>query len=174
MTEVVDPVEALARQLARHPREPLADSPTPLRAAPRLSEDLGQEVWVKRDDLTGFGLGGNKVRKLEFLLGRARADGCDTIVTFGALQSNHARQTAAACAAGGLRCELILTRAVPRSGEAFEHGGNLALDHLFGATVTVVDDDDDAIAAAMGTLHERIDARGGVARWVPPGGSDAV
>ncbi|MFN8041952.1 MAG: pyridoxal-phosphate dependent enzyme, partial [Mycobacterium sp.] len=63
---------------------------------------------------------------------------------------------------------------VPRSGEAFDHGGNLALDHLFGATVTVVDDDDDAIAAAIGTLHERIDARGGVARWVPPGGSDAV
>ncbi|HNE37991.1 MAG TPA: pyridoxal-phosphate dependent enzyme, partial [Microthrixaceae bacterium] len=72
MTEVVDPVGALARQLARHPREQLADSPTPLRAAPRLSEGLGQEVWVKRDDLTGFGLGGNKVRKLEFLLGRAR------------------------------------------------------------------------------------------------------
>ena len=174
MTDVVDPVEALARQLTRHPREQLADSPTPFRAAPRLSEGLGQEVWVKRDDLTGFGLGGNKVRKLEFLLGRARADGCDTIVTFGALQSNHARQTAAACAAGGLRCELILTRAVARSGEAFERGGNLALDHLFGATVTVVDDDDDAIAAAIGTLHERIDARGGVARWVPPGGSDAV
>lgn len=152
----------------------LFDAPTPLQDATRLSAELGPQIAVKRDDLTVLGLGGNKVRKLEYLLGRARADGCDTIVTFGALQSNHARQTAAACVVAGFRCELILTRAVPRSGEAFDRGGNVALDHLFGATVTVVDNDDDEIAAAVAATTARIEERGGRASWIPPGGSDAV
>ena len=164
----------LSPHLSAFRRVPLFDAPTPLQAAPRLSAELGPDVFVKRDDLTVLGLGGNKIRKLEYLLGRARADGCDTIVTFGALQSNHARQTAAACVVAGLRCELVLTRAVPRSGEAFDHGGNLALDHLFGATVTVVDNDDDLIAAAVDEVRARIEARGATASWIPPGGSDAV
>lgn len=159
--------------LTIHPRVPLFSAPTPLQPAPNLSSRLGAEVLVKRDDLTTTGLGGNKIRKLEYLLGRARADGHDTIVTFGALQSNHARQTAAACVVAGLRCELILTRAVPRSGAAYDCGGNVALDRLFGATVTVVDDDEE-IAAATSSVADRIDARGGTARWVPPGGSDDV
>ena len=164
----------LSPHLSAFRRVPLFDAPTPLQAAPRLSAELGPDVYVKRDDLTVLGLGGNKIRKLEYLLGRARADGCDTIVTFGALQSNHARQTAAACVVAGLRCELVLTRAVPRSGEAFDHGGNVALDHLFGATVTVVDNDDELIAAAVDEVRARIEARGGTASWIPPGGSDAV
>jgi D-cysteine desulfhydrase family pyridoxal phosphate-dependent enzyme len=168
----VDPSSPPA--LSAFPRVPLFDAPTPLHEAPRLSSELGAQVLVKRDDLTVLGLGGNKVRKLEYLLGRALADGCDTIVTFGALQSNHARQTAAACVVAGLRCELVLTRAVPRSGEAFDRGGNVALDHLFGATVTVVANDDELIAAAVSEVTERIAASGGTARWIPPGGSDAV
>jgi D-cysteine desulfhydrase family pyridoxal phosphate-dependent enzyme len=157
--------------LGRFPLVPLATLPTPIEPAPRLSRELGHEVVVKRDDLTGLGLGGNKVRKLEFLLGAAVADGADTIVTFGALQSNHARQTAAACARLGLACELVLTRAVDRHGPAFEEGGNVALDHLFGATVTVVDNDEDEMAAAVAAVEGRIDGR---AAWIPPGGSSAV
>lgn len=160
--------------LEQHQRFPLFTAPTPLEAAPRLAAELGIDLVIKRDDLTVTGLGGNKVRKLEYLLGRTLADGCDTVVTFGALQSNHARQTAAACVLAGLRCELILTRAVPREGEAFEHGGNVALDRLFGATVTVVDDDGESIAGAMEQVSARIEAKGARARWIPPGGSDAV
>jgi D-cysteine desulfhydrase family pyridoxal phosphate-dependent enzyme len=164
----------LSPHLSAFRRVRLFEAPTPLQPAPRLSAALGPDVLVKRDDLTVLGLGGNKVRKLEYLLGRATAEGCDTVVTFGALQSNHARQTAAACAVAGLRCELVLTRAVPRSGEAFDRGGNVALDHLFGATVTVVDNDDDLIAGAVAEVTERITARGSTASWIPPGGSDAV
>lgn len=157
------------------PRVRLAELPTPLERAERLGRALGVErLWVKRDDLTGLALEGNKVRKLEFLLGTALRDGCDTVVTFGALQSNHARQTAAACARLGLRCELVLTRAVPLSGPAFERSGNLLLDYLLGATIHVVPHDDDLLAATVEDLHAEIDARGGRARWIPPGGSDAV
>jgi D-cysteine desulfhydrase len=128
---------------------------------------------MKRDDLTGLGLGGNKVRKLEFLLGAAVDAGCDTVVTFGALQSNHARQTAAACARAGLRCELVLTLAVARDGDAYRHGGNVLLDDLFGARCTVVADDAER-AAAVDEVRDRVAAAGGKAWWVPPGGSDEV
>ncbi|MGO8609310.1 pyridoxal-phosphate dependent enzyme, partial [Rhizobium johnstonii] len=82
-------------------------------------------MWLKRDDCSGLAIGGNKTRKLEFLLGRALAEGATGVVTFGALQSNHARQTAAACALLGLDCDLILTKAVDRSDEHYEHSGNL-------------------------------------------------
>jgi len=160
--------------LDRFPRVPLATLPTPLEPAQRLSAELGATVWLKRDDLTGLALGGNKVRKLEFLLGAAEAEGADTVVTFGALQSNHARQTAAACARRGLRCELVLTTAVARDGEAYVRSGNVLLDHLLGATCTVVPNDDDAMAATVAEVSARIAARGGRARWIPPGGSDAV
>lgn len=156
------------------PRVSLSGFPTPLDPAPRLSVELGSEVWIKRDDLTGTGLGGNKIRKLEFLLGAALADGADTVVTFGALQSNHARQTAAACARVGLHCELILTRAVPRTGPEFETNGNVLLDRLFGATCTVIDDDDVHRAAAVDRARTRVEERSGRAYWIPPGGSNAV
>ena len=168
------PAADLAAVLDRFPRVALATLPTPLEPAPRLSVELGAEVWIKRDDLTGLGLGGNKARKLEFLLGAARAEGCDTVVTFGALQSNHARQTAAACARLGLRCELVLTRAVPRDGTAYLHGANVLLDELFGAHCTVVDNDDVALGAAVDAVRAGVADRGGRARWIPPGGSDAI
>ncbi|MFZ4519914.1 MAG: D-cysteine desulfhydrase family protein [Microthrixaceae bacterium] len=166
-------------RLDTFPRHRLATLPTPLEPLPRLSERAGTGIWSKRDDLTGLAFGGNKVRKLEYLLGAARAEGCDTVVTFGALQSNHARQTAAACARAGLHCELVLTTAVPRGGDgpggaAYDAGGNVLLDHLLGATVTVVPNNDDAMAAAVTAVRQRVAARGGRARWVPPGGSDAV
>ncbi|MFM7068926.1 MAG: D-cysteine desulfhydrase family protein [Actinomycetes bacterium] len=148
--------------------------PTPFEPLPRLGAELGIPLWVKRDDLTGLGLGGNKVRKLEYLIGDALATNCDTVVTFGAVQSNHARQTAAACARVGLHCVLILTRTVPKASSEYEHGGNVALDHLFGAQVHVVDHDPDAIYAAVAEVRDQLARTGRRARWVPAGGSDAV
>jgi L-cysteate sulfo-lyase len=119
--------------LSRFPRVPLARLPTPIEPLPRLTAHLGgPRLFVKRDDLTGLGLGGNKLRKLEFLLGDARALGADTVLTVGAMQSNHARQTAAACARLGLDCELILRRGSHAS-DAYLNGGNVLLDRLFGA-----------------------------------------
>ena len=115
-------------------RVSLGTWPTPLEPAPRLAEAIGLgpgDLWIKRDDLTGLGGGGNKVRKLEWTVAAALAEGADTLVTTGAAQSNHARLTAAAAARTGLRAVLVL------AGEpaANARGGNLALDGLFGARV---------------------------------------
>jgi D-cysteine desulfhydrase family pyridoxal phosphate-dependent enzyme len=113
------------------PRVPLAHLPTPLDYLPRLSRELaGPRIFVKRDDMTGLAGGGNKVRKLEFLVAQALAQKCDSLVTIGAPQSNHCRQTAAAAARTGLRCILIL-RGDPPAAET----GNLLLDRLLGAEI---------------------------------------
>jgi D-cysteine desulfhydrase family pyridoxal phosphate-dependent enzyme len=115
-------------------REPLGFFPTPLHLLPRLSAHLGgPRLLVKRDDLTGFALGGNKVRKLELFLGEARAAGADVLLTTGGHQSNHARITAAAAARAGLDCILVLS-----GGEPATLTGNLALDRLFGAQLRFV------------------------------------
>jgi len=109
---------------------PLSVLPTPLDDAPRLSAELGVRVLVKRDDLTGLALGGNKARKLDYLLRDAVEKGCDTVVTTGGQQSNFCRMTAAACAKLGLKCHLVL------GGDAPKHdSGNIILDRLFGAEV---------------------------------------
>ncbi|KAB2343293.1 D-cysteine desulfhydrase family protein [Actinomadura rudentiformis] len=149
-----------------HPRTVLGHWPTPLEHAPRLTAALGgPQIWIKRDDCTGLAIGGNKTRKLEYLLGQALAEGHTTVVTFGAVQSNHARQTAAACARLGLRCELLLSRLVPRTDTFYETSGNVLLDGLFGARVRFVDGLDETAAAL-----EEI----GPAYVIPTGGSNAV
>ena len=112
------------------PRIPLAQLPTPFHRLQRFSEAIGAEVWIKRDDAGPVGLAGNKVRKLEYVLGEARAQGADAVVIIGAEQSNAARATAAACAQLGLRCVLVLSGDRPPSAT-----GNLLLDELFGAEV---------------------------------------
>jgi D-cysteine desulfhydrase family pyridoxal phosphate-dependent enzyme len=113
------------------PRIKFAHLPTPVEAMPKLSAELGgPRLYVKRDDQTGLALGGNKTRKLEFLLAEAQADGANTIITAGAVQSNHCRQTAAAAARFGYRCNLVLY------GEKEPTpSGNLLLDNLFGANI---------------------------------------
>jgi L-cysteate sulfo-lyase len=116
------------------PRYPLAFLPTPLHPLLRLNAWLADqgilaELWVKRDDQTGLALGGNKTRKLEFLLADALDQGCDTLITTGAIQSNHCRQTAAAAAQAGLGCHIILGGEPPQA-----PNGNLLLDLLLGAT----------------------------------------
>src|SRR5438876_5788022 len=116
-------------------RFPLAQLPTPIEELKSLSRELGgPELLIKRDDQTGLALGGNKTRKLEFLVGQALEQGADTLVTAGAAQSNHCRQTAAAAARAGLHCELLLNGKKPDL-----PNGNLLLNHLFDATEHWID-----------------------------------
>ncbi len=116
--------------LSSLPRLPIAHLPTPLEPLPRLSTELGPRIFIKRDDQTGLAGGGNKTRKLEFLVADALEKKADTLITVGAPQSNHARQTAAAAAKFGLRCILVLRGDAPP-----DTTGNLLLDHLLGAQV---------------------------------------
>ena len=120
------------------PRVPLAHLPTPVAPLPRLSRSLGGvELWIKRDDQTGLAFGGNKARKLELLLAEAEAQGARTLVTPGAVQSNHCRQTAAAAAARGLQSILVLRGSPPAAAN-----GNLLLDMLLGAQLVWTGDRD--------------------------------
>ncbi len=113
------------------PRVRFAHLPTPVEPMPRLSATLGgPRLLIKRDDLTGMGLGGNKTRKLEFLLAEAQANGARTLITAGAIQSNHCRQTAAVAAHFGLDCIVVLAGIQPP-----HPSGNLLLDLFFGAQV---------------------------------------
>ncbi len=152
----------------------LAHLPTPLEPLERLSSELGgPRIYVKRDDCTGLAGGGNKTRKLEFLLADAVRLGADTILTSGAVQSNHARQTAAACAMLGLRCVLFLQRRVPGRGPNYERSGNLLLDRIAGAEVHVLPGEADAGAAVeehTSTLREE----GRKPYVIPGGGSNAI
>jgi D-cysteine desulfhydrase family pyridoxal phosphate-dependent enzyme len=160
--------------LSRFARVPLGNWPTPLEECPRLSEALGgPRVLVKRDDVNGLGAGGNKLRKLEFLLGAAIAQGADTVVTFGGVQTNHGRQTAAACARLGLACELVLTRSVPRDGEAYDRSGNVALDLLYGARVHVCDDQVSTATTYNRVVREAA-AAGRTVATLPIGGSNEL
>ena len=161
-------------RLARFPRARLGHWPTPLQRADRLRDAIGgPTVWLKRDDCTGLAFGGNKTRKLEFLLGEALAKGADTVVTVGALQSNHARQTAAACAHLGLRCELVLCRLVDRTDDHYLRSGNRLLDDLLGANVHVVDTPGEQ-AALVDQLAAEATADGRTLYRIPGGGSDEV
>ncbi len=169
-----DPTADPRAVVAAHPRAALGHWPTPLAAVDRLSAEVGgPPIWFKRDDCSGLAVGGNKTRKLEFLLGKAVAEGADAVVTFGALQSNHARQTAAACARLGLPCHLILTRSVDRSDPAYTGSGNLLLDRLLGATLHVVDDPDLAFER-FAELYAEAEAAGTNLFGIVPGGSDAT
>ena len=148
-------------------RQPLGHWPTPLVPWPRLSAELGRPVWAKRDDLSGFGLGGNKARKLEYLLGDAAEAGCDTLVAVGGPQSNFCRMVAAAARACGLDAELVLEGPDPGT-----RTGNLAADVLYGAGLHfVAEDSGEAWAAEFG---EHLRRQGRRPYVMPIGGSTAV
>lgn len=149
------------------PRVQLAQLPTPLEEAPRLSDRLGVRVLIKRDDQTGLTLGGNKARKLEFLIGDAVASGVDTVITTGGSQSNHARMTAGACRRAGLDCRLVLNR-----GPHDETQGNLLLDYMLEARVTWADTEDPADAIPlMESLARELESEGKKPYVIPRGGS---
>lgn len=177
---MADPLSSstrLAGSLATQPRHRLAHLPTPLEPLTQLTEKLRQqgsapELWIKRDDCTGLAGGGNKTRKLEYLIADAKARGADTLMTFGAIQSNHARQTAAACAQAGLACELILTRQVPSLQADYERTGNVLLDQLCGAHLTL----SDPASAKDAALHrqEHLERSGRQVYRVPAGGSNEI
>lgn len=163
----------MSSDFADQSRISLGHLPTPLEPLNRLSKELGgSRIWIKRDDCTGLATGGNKTRKLEFLLGDAMAKGADTVLTFGAVQSNHARQTAAACARLGLECHLMLSRAVPWPQSDYESTGNVLLDRILGATVHLIDPKD--VADASHELHNRLASRGRNVYVIPTGGSNAI
>lgn len=143
-----------------------ANLPTPVEQMPRLTEALGgPRLVVKRDDLTGLAFGGNKTRKLEFLVAEARDQGADTLITAGALQSNHCRQTAAAAARFGFGCLLVLVGAAPQ-----QPSGNLLLDALFEAEIVWVEKA--RREAALQEAFDRLKARGKKPYLVPYGGSN--
>jgi D-cysteine desulfhydrase family pyridoxal phosphate-dependent enzyme len=166
-------VSALEAALERQPRELLAHLPTPLEPLDGLSDALGDgpRLFVKRDDCTGLALGGNKVRKLEYLIGEALAADVDTLITTGGVQSNHARQTAAAAAKLGLRCELVLPRMVAGRDPAYESSGNRLLDDWLGAHLQIVDRPAD-VAGVVARIQSETAARGGKAAFIPAGGSN--
>jgi len=160
--------------LARFPRVSLAHLPTPLEFLPRLTEHLGgPNIYVKRDDCTGLGTGGNKTRKLEFLVADALQKKADVIITQGAVQSNHARQTAAAACKVGMACELIFEKRVADADEAYKTSGNVLLDRVFGANIREVEKGTD-MNAAMEDLADELRAGGKNPYVVPGGGSNPI
>ena len=160
--------------LSDFPRVPLAHLPTPLEHLPRLSRHLGgPEIYVKRDDCTGLASGGNKTRKLEFSMAEALQQGADTIITVGAVQSNHVRQTAAAAAKLGLNCEVLLEHRVKDPSEAYATSGNVLLDKIFGANLREHPGGTD-FDAAMKDVADEVMASGGKPYIIPGGASNKV
>ena len=166
--------QKLLRALEQFPRTSLAQLPTPMHRLVNLSKHLGGiELWIKRDDLTGLAGGGNKTRKLEFLVGDARREGADTLVSVGAIQSNHTRQTAAAAARAGLKCALLHCAWTEDSGPYYRVVGNLLLSSLMGAelysdaTQRPIEDE-----TPIDALAKYIARRGGRPYLIPAGASE--
>ena len=160
--------------LARYPRRFLAHLPTPLEPMERLSAELGgPELWIKRDDCTGLSTGGNKTRKLEFLMAEAEVQGADMVMTQGATQSNHARQTAAFAAKMGLACHILLEDRTGSNNPNYNHNGNVLLDHLHGATTEKMAGGLD-MNAEMEKVADRYRAEGRKVYTIPGGGSNTT
>ena len=157
-------------------RLPLAHTPTPLAQLHRLSQQFDCELWIKRDDMTGGPEAGNKIRKLEYLLADAKQQGCDTIITCGGIQSNHARATALLGAQLGLRSVLLLrVTDLPVDAAPLELTGNVLLDRLAGANVVRISVADyrerhDRMAAVAADVQKR----GGKPYVIPEGGSNGL
>ena len=169
-----DASEAGQVDFSRFPRVALCHQPTAIEAMPRLSEALGgPNLFIKRDDCTGLATGGNKTRKLEFLVGEALRSEADMLVTQGAVQSNHVRQTAAAACKVGLKCHALLERRVPDRPSDYESTGNVFLDKIFGATLEFRPTGLDMNAEAR-EVAERLRQEGHRPYFIPGGGSNAT
>ena len=150
--------------ISDYPRVQLAQTPTPLEAMPNLTRLLdGPALVVKRDDCTGLAMGGNKARQLEFYFGEAQAQGADTVIITGAVQSNFVRQTAAAAAKLGMACEIQLERRVPATAPEYEVSGNVLLDRLLGAKIHYYPEGGDEAGAdrALEDIARRVRGEGG-------------
>lgn len=155
------------------PRLELLGAPTPLEHLPRLSDYLGRDIFIKRDDFTPVAMGGNKLRKLEFLAADALREGADVLLTAGAIQSNHVRQTAAVAARLGLKCVALLENPIGTHSENYLSNGNRLLLDLMDAEVIMVD----ALHNPAEQLAEeatRLEAQGFRPYIVPVGGSNAL
>lgn len=160
--------------LAQFPRRRYTPHPTPLEPAPALSRALGgPNIFLKRDDLTGLTSGGNKTRKLEFLVADALAQGADTLITVGAVQSNHCRLTLAAAVKEGLKCRLVLEQRVPGSYTPDASGNNFLFSLLGVEAITVVEAGQD-LAATLETVAEAVRREGGRPYIIPGGGSNPL
>ena len=166
--------KALSLTLAQFPRVTLGHLPTPLEPMDRLSEELGgPRLWVKRDDCTGLSSGGNKTRKLEYLMADAVEQGADTIITQGATQSNHARQTAAAAAKLGMGCHILLEDRTGSNDPSYIMNGNVLLDRLHGADVSKRPGGAD-MNAEMEVLASDLTKAGKTPYVIPGGGSNPI
>ncbi|EPJ43978.1 MAG: D-cysteine desulfhydrase [Osedax symbiont Rs2] len=160
--------------LSRFPRLQFAHLSTPLEPMKNLSKLLGgPNLWIKRDDCTGLAGGGNKTRKLEFLMGDAIAKGADTIITQGATQSNHARQTAAIATKMGMQCHILLEDRTGSKDVDYNYNGNVLLDQLFGASLSKYPANTD-MNLAMERLAETLTADGKSPYIIPGGGSNPI
>lgn len=161
------------QNLTRFPRLEFIGAPTPLEYLPRFSDYIGRDIFIKRDDVTPLAMGGNKLRKLEFLAADALREGADTLVTAGAIQSNHVRQTAAVAAKLGLNCVALLENPMGTKAENYLSNGNRLLLDLFNVQVEMCDALIDP-NAQLAELATRIEAQGFRPYVIPVGGSNAL
>lgn len=162
-------------QLAKFKRVELGHFPTSLEPMKNLTKHLGgPNIYIKRDDCTGLATGGNKTRKLEFLLADALERGADTLITQGATQSNHARQTVAAAARYGLGCKILLEQRVPDAELEYEKSGNVLLDEMLGGEIVARLPVNTNMQAAMEDLAIRLKGSGSHPYVIPGGGSNKV
>jgi len=158
---------------SRFPRVHLAHLPTALEPMDRLSKELGgPRIWIKRDDCTGMSTGGNKTRKLEFLMAEAQEQGADLVITQGATQSNHARQTAACAARLGIDCHILLEDRTGSNDPNYNENGNVFLDFLHGATAEKRPGSGLDMYAEMEAVAEKFRAEGRTVYTIPGGGSN--
>jgi|TARA_B110000116_G_scaffold45148_1_gene37400 L-cysteate sulfo-lyase len=165
-------------QLSKYPRVKLIHSPTPLEYLDNLTKHFGgPKIYIKRDDCTGLAFGGNKSRKLEFLMGDAIANKSDVVITAGAVQSNHCRQTAAAATKLGMECIIVAKPSWSK-----DYNGNLFLDELLGAKLVLIEDDNEALdQGGKLSMEETIDKlmtdlknEGKSPYYIPVGGSNSI
>ncbi|HCR3984722.1 TPA: D-cysteine desulfhydrase [Kluyvera ascorbata] len=161
------------QNLTRFPRLELIGAPTPLEYLPRFSDYIGRDIFIKRDDVTPLAMGGNKLRKLEFLAADALREGADTLVTAGAIQSNHVRQTAAVAAKLGLHCVALLENPMGTTAENYLSNGNRLLLDLFNTQVEMCEALTDP-NAQLAELATRLEAQGFRPYVIPVGGSNAL
>ncbi|WP_422731227.1 D-cysteine desulfhydrase [Leclercia pneumoniae] len=161
------------QNLTRYPRLEFIGAPTPLEYLPRLSDYLGRDILIKRDDVTPMAMGGNKLRKLEFLAAEALREGADTLITAGAIQSNHVRQTAAVAAKLGLNCVALLENPIGTRAENYLTNGNRLLLDLFNVQIEMCAALHDPVTQ-LDELATRVEAQGFRPYVIPVGGSNAL